>query len=311
MQILNHRSAQTSSNSFLLVFGLGLIGSATTRAAQRLGYRIECNLDFDWTDSRQQAQAFEAIETACHHPSSAPEKLAVVWSAGQADFYSDAEETRSELQTFMTATEQLAALRHKLRPAVFEFHLVSSAGGLFEGQTTVGPGSIPKARRPYGQLKLEQEQTLVRTFEPGQLAFHRPSSVYGPASRSVRKGLINNLVQNGRAGKTTVLDARLMALRDYVFAEDVGRYIARSIWTGATFRSENREHFLVSGRSASIYEVVRKIGRILNLDLRVRYDQDFGNHSNITFSRQVLPSNWKPTPLEIGIRQFLIHQTER
>ena len=40
------------------------------------------------------------------------------------------------------------------------FFLVSSAGGLFEGQRNVGDRSQPSPMRPYGFLKLRQEKLL-------------------------------------------------------------------------------------------------------------------------------------------------------
>ena len=40
--------------------------------------------------------------------------------------------------------------------------------------------------------------------------------------------------------------------------------------------------FLVSAKCSSIFEVVEKIRRILNLQIRFRYDDQFGNHENIT-----------------------------
>jgi hypothetical protein len=50
---------------------------------------------------------------------------------------------------------------------------------------------------------------------------------------------------------------------------------------------------------------VHIIERVLHIKLRYRYDVSFGNHSNITFSDRILPERWRPSPLEVGIRQFV------
>jgi hypothetical protein len=96
-----------------------------------------------------------------------------------------------------------------------------------------------------------------------------------------------------------------MSLRDYVLAADIGNYVARQI--RFEFRSERQVpvDFLVSAKCSSIFEVVQKIRRILNLPIKIRYDNRFDNHENITFSDTVMPCGWRPVSLETGIRQFI------
>jgi nucleoside-diphosphate-sugar epimerase len=136
-----------------------------------------------------------------------------------------------------------------------------------------------------------------------QVSIYRPSTVYGPRRQLARHGLINNLINDGLRGCPTVLDARVMSLRDYVYTADVGAFVAKRIRFPAP-EPDARTYFLVSSRCCSIFEVVHIIERVLHLKLRCRYDAAFGNHSDITFSHSVLPAGWAPTPLEVGVRQF-------
>jgi len=124
--------------------------------------------------------------------------------------------------------------------------------------------------------------------------------------QKTQQGLINNLVNNGRNGRVTVLDAHVMSLRDYVYSGDIGNYVSKRIRSGNTETNGSPVHFLVSSRCSSIFEVLQKIERTLKLKLQFRYDESFGNNSNITFSDSILPPGWCPSSLEVGIRQFLL-----
>jgi nucleoside-diphosphate-sugar epimerase len=165
--------------------------------------------------------------------------------------------------------------------------------------------STPSPKRPYGILKYRQERLLLDSLGEKETILYRPSSVYGPTHQNNRQGLINTLINNARSGCASVLDAHVMSLRDYVFVGDIGKYVARQI--RFEFRSERSSatNFLVSAKCSSIFEVVAKIRRILNLQVRFRYDDQFGNHENITFCDSVLPLGWRPVTLEMGIRNFL------
>jgi len=190
-------------------------------------------------------------------------------------------------------------------PAAMDYHFISTAGGLFESQRFVSHESPPLPLRPYGRLKLAQEQSLADLFPASAIHIYRPSSVYGPSPPRERQGLINILVQNTLGGRETVLDARLMAMRDYVLAADVGKYVsARIVHPGPA--PGVRVHFLVTARSTSIFEVLATVRQVLRRQPRFRLDQNFDNHDHITFSHHVRPAGWAPVSLETGIRQFLL-----
>ena len=290
----------------MLVFGLGLIGSAISKALLRLEFQSLIDIPFDWQNDSQMADARNIIESACLRNSKKPEQLTFLWSAGTTGFYSSKDEADREYSLFQKMVGFALDLKKKLNSEVFNFHCVSSAGGLFEGQRVIRDTSCPTPVRPYGVLKKRQEDLLINTFSETDVAIYRPSSVYGLKEQQSRHGLINNLILNARAGRITVLDAHVMSLRDYVFAGDIGNFVARRIRFESAESIGKPAQFLVSARCSSIFEVFQKIRRILNLHAQFRYDDQFGNHKNITFSDSVLPPEWRPVSLDVGLHQFMI-----
>jgi UDP-glucose 4-epimerase len=288
------------------MFGLGMIGSAIRDTLLDFEYHLMAKIDFDWQDVEQRKSAFNLIETSCLAYFPPPDRVSIVWSAGKGAFHSTQDEIFQEDVPFTDTVGFVLKLKQMLDSATLDFHYISSAGGLFEGQRVINDKSVPAPARPYGRLKLAQEQVLRSSFDRNEIAIYRPSSVYGPMVQKSQQGLINNLVSNGRNRRVTVLDAHVMALRDYVFSGDIGNFIAKRIRSGNTGVNGSTVHFLVSSRCSSIFEVVHKIERTLNLNLQFRYDESFGNNSNITFSDNVLPPGWSPSTLDVGIRQFLV-----
>jgi UDP-glucose 4-epimerase len=306
VQILSTKSKSSTGGHLVIMFGLGMIGSAIRDSLLDFEYHLMAKIDFDWQDAQQRESAFSLIETSCLAYSPPPERVSIVWSAGKGAFHSTQDELSRENIPFMDTVDFVLKLRKALDSARFDFHYISSAGGLFEGQRVINDKSIPAPVRPYGRLKLAQEQVLMNSLGKNEIAFYRPSSVYGPMVQKSQQGLINNLVSNGRNRRVTVLDAHVMALRDYVFSGDIGNFVAKRIRSGNTELDGSPVHFLVSSRCSSIFEVVQKIERTLKLNLQFRYDESFGNNSNITFSDSVLPPGWSPSTLDVGIRQFLV-----
>jgi nucleoside-diphosphate-sugar epimerase len=296
----------STEHHLVLLFGLGLIGSAICEALLRLEFKSLADILFDWQDDSQMADARDFIESVCLRNSRMTVRLTFLWCAGTTGFYSSPDEADREYAVFRKTVGFALDLQKRLQPADFSFHSVSSAGGLFEGQRVIRETSRPTPARPYGLLKKQQEDLLLNTFSETDIAIYRPSSVYGPMEQQSRHGLINNLILNARTGRITVLDAHVMSLRDYVFAGDIGNFVARRIRFESDESNINPLQFLVSARCSSIFEVFQKIKRILNLHAQFRFDDQFGNHKNITFSDSVLPLGWRPVALDVGIRQFMI-----
>jgi nucleoside-diphosphate-sugar epimerase len=290
----------------VLMFGLGMIGTAIRDALIRLQYRIAARLPFNWDEPQLQVDSLECIARLCHELSSRATTISITWSAGRADFFSAEEELDSENQSFAHVVQLARKLKQEFGQDRVVFHYLSSGGGLFEGQRIVDSASLATPSRPYGLMKLDQEKSLQEMLDSTLIHIYRPSSVYGPVVHFTKHGLINHLIANTYNRRTSVLDSRVMALRDYVYVGDIGEYIARKLALRPGDESRTKTHFLVSGRCASIFEVVSRIERILNLRVRFRIDEGFGNSANITFSNHVLPIDWRPSTLEVGIRRFML-----
>jgi len=285
-----------------------MIGSAIRNSLLTLGSGHLKYVEFSWRSSANWESSFESIRLESENPVSVTTRLSIVWSAGSRGFQSTEEEAEEEQTSFQAIVEFCSKLRERIKPVKFDFHFISSAGGLFEGQRVITRQSLPEPKRPYGKMKLNQEALLRNRFEPHEFSIYRPSSVYGPMVQKSRQGLINNLVSNCQAGRVTVLDSHVMSLRDYVYAGDIGKYVAGRIHSGSSGTHDNGTCFLVSARCSSIFEVVNKIERTLKLKLRYRYDPSFGNNKNITFSDRILPMGWLPVPLDVGLRQFMVRK---
>lgn len=290
----------------MLVFGLGMIGSSIREKLLELEYRQLSAIDFDWQTSAKWGESLGQVAADCSAHTPPVTRLSVLWSAGKNGFHCTDDEAASENECFRAVVDFIAKLKASLDGVTFDFHYISSAGGLFEGQRVIKRSSIPTPMRPYGRLKLAQEKLLQECFGRYEVAIYRPSSVYGPMEQKAQQGLINNLVKNARSGRETALDSHVMSLRDYVYTGDIGGFVAKRIKAGLTATGDGPVKFLVSARCSSIFEVVRKIEQTLHLKIRFRYDESFGNHRNITFSDSVLPQGWSPATLNVGIRQFLV-----
>lgn len=305
MRILINRQNPLESH-LVLHFGLGLIGSEISSALLRLEYQLLADVPFDWRDELHMTNAYNVIKEIYEFNTGKSNRLSFVWSAGETGFYSPQEDADRELGIFQETVNFASMLKDKIETNGFDFHSVSSAGGLYEGQRVIQKSSIPSPIRTYGKLKKSQEDYLLNTFNTAEIKIYRPSSVYGVMTQKSRYGLINNLINNARKGHLTVLDSHVMSLRDYVFAGDIGNHIGRRIRFGRGGSEADPVQFLVSAKCSSIFEVFSKIRRILNLHPQFRYDDQFGNNKNITFSDSVMPESWRPVSLDVGIRRFIV-----
>ncbi|MBT8062350.1 MAG: NAD-dependent epimerase/dehydratase family protein, partial [Gammaproteobacteria bacterium] len=162
--------------------------------------------------------------------------------------------------------------------------------------------TMPRPLRPYGVMKLNQENALVQLAgEAGfKVRIYRPSTVYGTREFGFRTGLVSHLFWNALRNTPTTLEANFHALRDYVHAGDVAAYIANRV---APFEADDQEvHFLVSGKPSSIFEIAGLVERMLGRTLVLRYSDRTQNDRDITFRSEVMPPSWRPHDLETGLR---------
>jgi UDP-glucose 4-epimerase len=185
-------------------------------------------------------------------------------------------------------------------------HLVSSAGGLFEGRTACTGADRPVPLRPYGEGKLAQEAALAGL--PAEIGWriYRPSSIYGHVAGG-RAGLIPTLMINAMQGRTSRVFGGLSTLRDYVLADDVGRHIAGRVL--ADKAAAQPVEVLALARPATIFEIIRLVERAVGRGLNLQIDPHPSNARDISFLPAACPADWQPTPLSSGVR--LVAQTLR
>ena len=295
-----------SRQDIFAVFGLGLIGSAFVSALKSSASIREERLDFDWGDAEKQAiQAghleHRLEETVTSAPSAA--RIHVLWSAGRAGLGSSTLETDPELQSFrnVLALMERTALRFPEVPVTF--CLMSSAGGLFEGQRQVTKDSLPSPAHPYGFLKLEQEHLLLRSPAPLRKAIYRLTSVYGPLRPGQRRGLIGTLVVNGLRQRVSRIVGFMSTLRDFVCAEDVAEYLIRKLRSDTGVEPDSIT-FLGSMKPFSILEIQKIVEGTLRHKIYLGYSLQASNSEDITFSADVFPSDWHPSDLKSNVRRL-------
>jgi len=151
-------------------------------------------------------------------------------------------------------------------------------------------------------MKLQQELELL-DLPAGlhaQACIYRPSTVFGVHRFKDRAGLVSHLLWNALRNYPTTLETNVHALRDYVYVNDVARYLA-----GALDRVPGGEplvEHLVSGRPSSIREIVAHVQRMLGRSLLLQYSDNMNNNADITFRSDLMPPGWNPRALEQGLR---------
>lgn len=299
---------KNSINSIVAIFGVGLIGVNLVQALFKHSYKIIQILPFAWDEGARRANENEAIlncidsllATPINSPTRAPyiqSRIDFVWSAGKGGFGMPGNDTLQELASFNNVLD-LAVSAVKGHPScMVRFHMLSSAGGLFEGQRNVGRNTKPCVKRPYAEMKLKQEQLLGSCCDIIPYIY-RPTSVYGFAGLHRRMGLIPTLLWNGYSNKVSSIYGTPDTIRDYVWSNDVGSFIANKISLKATVAET---HILASGKPSSIFEIHRRIEKLLNKKLFCHYIKEGGNTEHNTFNTATYPAGWNPLNIETGI----------
>jgi hypothetical protein len=302
---------KTKEKHIVVIFGVGLIGTNLMQELFRHSYIIATTLPYSWGEvnnrTNENSAIIRCIEPLIKHGCSFPKsdfsyRIDFVWAAGKGGFRMQEGEILSELSSFLDVIS-LAITFSKSNPMwSVRFHMLSSAGGLFEGQRNVGADSVPCAKRPYGSLKLQQERLLSSCTNMVQFVY-RPSSVFGFAGLNRRLGLIPTLLWNGLNNKVSSIFGSSDTLRDYVWAKDIGRFISNVILSKT---SVAKYFILASGKPTSLFEILRRIERILNKKIYYNYINDgSGNIEHTTFNPNIYPEGWRSQDLNTGIRSVL------
>ena len=218
-------------------------------------------------------------------------------------------DAETEMEAYRDVVVLVKEIHRNLHDAPVFFHMVSSAGGLFEGQCNVTSDTPPQPVRPYGILKWGQEKYASNLCGSGlNVLIYRPSSVYGYIGKDGRLGLVPTLIHNGRHMKVSYIFGSIDTLRDYVLASDIGIFIADSILEPD---SGFRLFTLASGKPSTIFEILRSVEGLLRRKLYLQFNATDRNSAHNSYSRSILPGAWKPTDLQTGIRRTYCDFLER
>lgn len=311
MLILHKDSLEGASyvKSVVLVFGVGLIGNHIVQELLRCSYILARTANYSWLDGESRAyqgiEISEHIKSAVNGSNKSPIqrescRIDILWSAGKGGFSMTESDISVELASFSDVLCLTQSLQTNHPKCQVRFHMMSSAGGLFEGQRNVDTNSTPYIQRPYGSLKLKQEELLSSRTNLVQYVY-RPSSVYGYSGLNRRFGLIPTLLWNGARNKFSIIFGSPDTLRDYVAARDVAEFVANIV---KSKNSVSTKFILATGKPTTLHEVSRRVQRYLNKQILLRYIKDGGNSAHNTYSRSTYPTGWNPIDLEIGIRKI-------
>ena len=182
--IILHPPAEQTGDSLpqaIVIFGLGLLGGSIYRnIIDRASSLSQIRCEFNWQQESLQrkhaSQILDQVVEVANRSRINSKRIIILWSAGHAGFASSNEETQKELASFQVVLDMTRQLQSKLPSRSIEFHLLSSAGGLFEGCSYVDETTTPIPCRPYGYLKLWQENLLLK--QPSVISkIYRPSTV--------------------------------------------------------------------------------------------------------------------------------------
>lgn len=282
-----------------MVVGVGLVGRRVAEAARRRTGTLHSDTELprvSWGVSGGLSHALDEAVSRLRESRPRPSTLRLFWCAGRAGFSSTPAECEAELRSFDTI---LRWAENRRSEQEVEFHLTSSAGGLHEGKVLVSDPKDVCTKRPYAALKLAQEEALQASAVRARFIY-RLSSVYDLPEPGRRLGLISTLVLNALRRRPTLITAHAATQRDFIFAGDVGTFIASD---GKP--SQAGPSYLVSGRPLSIWALQLALERHLLRRVAVVYSTGKDNFESTTFLPALRPTQWSISSVESNLAKIV------
>lgn len=294
---------------FVMIFGLGLIGQSVKLSLDRSTKFTSSTFPFSWDSSKTREKQIKTILGYVNGHSNSytcVEKIDVVIAAGKAGFANGVSVFTQEQESYDSIFSLIHSLSVKSDRTI-RVHFISSAGGLFEGLCNVELTTKISPLRPYGIAKYQLERCVSELPDEIVKFIYRPSSVYGYNGIRGRVGLIVAALRSITENSTVRIYAKPDTLRDYVFVEDIGRFLALNV---LDTQRQSQVYLLASGKPTSTLELVKHIERITGRRLSVQYELSEENSSSNTYRPCALPSYWRSTSLETGVylTAMKIHQ---
>lgn len=303
MRILGFEGSAATEPQIVLVFGSGLVGSSVEEALEING-RLLHKQHLPWTWPVPTKAQRRAVEKAFYsHLDERPlSRATIIWAAGRSGFGASEEDMDLEFCGFTGVLALARSLAQSCGKAKVHCIHVSSAGGLFEGQIACEHDTPPQPIRAYGHGKLQQEAALAEESELGYRLIVRPSSVFGYVPQG-RFGLVSALLSAAIQHRDAMIFGGLSTQRDFIFAPDVGRYIAQNVFAAVPKNTDLEKVIIASGRPATVFEIIKTVEEVVGVPLYLKIDAQPDNALNNTFRLSALPSGFFPTPLRQGIEQ--------
>lgn len=288
--------SEKNKEKLILLIGQGLIGSTIIQELYKLHLIRGVGKKPNWQDLDELFQLISGLFN--FYDLKKIKNVDVVWSAGKAGFNSSSDETYYEYHIFENLINLITNLLIFQNDIALRIHLISSAGGLFEGMRNVKLETTPKPNRPYGYLKLKQEEYLQNRKQIFSFQIYRPSSLYGFIKKGQRLGLISTLISNLVNHRTSHIYGNYTTLRDYLLVDDLARFVAQKITSDKLEKSE--VHFLASAQPTTIFEIQKLIEKVSKKKCYI-YFGNSTNNAHITFTPHCIAKNFKANTLSYMI----------
>ena len=292
----------------ILHFGIGLIGTSIKKKLLKGEYFDEVKYNkhqVSWVNTQKAKNQIDLLFIGIKKEFVGVDKVYVIWSAGKAGFNFSMETYKQQLANFKKLVNQLIQ-NLQVIGVPNTFYLMSSAGGLFEGETLINSESIPNPKRPYGQLKLAEEQFILSHPAVFEKNIFRLSSVYSFNILNKRKGLFLVLMENGLKNKVSTIIGHESTLRDYVLDEDIARYLVSRIYYDI---NPGEISFIVSGKPSTIFEIRKHIEKILKKRIYLNFSSVKTNAANMSFVQPIIADNFKSSDYKTNISRLYLQLT--
>jgi UDP-glucose 4-epimerase len=201
----------------------------------------------------------------------------ILWCAGVGVVGTSAADLAAETMSLRLLLDSLDA-EPNLEGVPGCFFLASSAGGVYGGcqARPMTEETKPHPISDYGRAKLEQEAVVSAWSRkrPGiAVLIGRLANLYGPGQGLHKpQGLISHLSRCMILGVPAHIYVPLDTIRDYVFAEDAGKWVAAGLRRLATEAGGGRRNVVkiyASEREISIAGLIGVFRRIARRQLKV------------------------------------------
>lgn len=277
------RNETTEQRHATAIFGVGLVGQAIASYLKVRLSASQIHLPFDWAQNASSSAQLDTIERCLlekvKKPGVKTKRISIVWSAGAAGFSAPQDVLDNEFASFERVVSLCENLHMRDPDLALDFHLLSSAGGIFEGQRHVDGATIPRPLRPYAVCKLRQEDRIEQLGEGINAYVYRPSTIYGYHNGG-RPGLIITLIRNGYQHRTTRIFGSPDTMRDFVHVSDISRYIGNHIISNG---GEGGTFLLARGKPTNMRSVISLVEEVIGKRLYLQYDPKPSNAQHNTY----------------------------